>query len=131
MRREGMITKEVVLLNKTVNAAATVTSEAIRSGYGENFSILVLIPSGATKSLNIYYDVTNSVQNDYSLVCAGGDSGSEWICPDTNGTIKSGASATFADGFSPAVSKWLRFRVTGSATNGVDTVVSIILLQWS
>jgi hypothetical protein len=131
MRREGLVCKEVVLLNQTVNATATVTSSAIKAGYGENFSILVLIPSGATKSVNVYYDVTNSVQGDAALVCTGVDSGSQWICPDTNGTIKSGASTTFADGFSPAVSKWLRFRVTGTATNGADTVVSIVLLYWS
>jgi hypothetical protein len=131
MRREAIVSKEVVLLNQTVNATATVTSDPIRMGYGENFSILVLIHSGAMKSVNVYYDITDSVQNDPSLVCTGVDSASQWVCPDTNGTIKSGAAITFADGFSPAVSKWGRFRVTGTGTNGADTVVSIVLLYWS
>jgi hypothetical protein len=130
MRREGMVTKEVVLSLETVNGAATVTSEAIRAGYGENFSLIVKL-SGTTPIVTVYYDITNSDSAAPGDVCANFDSGSEWVCPDTNGTIKSAATATFADGFSPAVSKWLRFRVTGVGANGADTKVTVILQYWS
>jgi hypothetical protein len=128
-RDERLVSKEVVISAETVNATATVTSSVMRASYAEHFSFLLKISVGAAPKVNLEYQVINSDLNNVDDIGSGKDSFSEWVTPTTNGTIASNLTATAADGFAPAVTKWIRFRVVGQAGNSADTLVTLTILS--
>lgn len=122
------VTKTVVVDNETINGETTVNSNAVNGMYADAYSYIVKI-SGASPDISVAYQITDSDVGDISKIGHGEDSSYVWITPQTNGVIVVNASSSKGDGFTPAVSKYYRFVITGNAGNGADTKVSIILLE--
>jgi len=126
-RDEKMVCKVVAINAQTVNATASVSSAAMRISYGSEFSYILKL-SGTTPSVNLTYKVTDSDVNNADDVCTNHDHTSAWISPANNGTLATNVSSTTADSFSPVVTKWVQFTVTGTSGNGTDTKATLVLM---
>ena len=125
--KKQMISHDVALKAETINAAATVSSSPIQVGYAENFSYIAII-SGTTPDLKLEVQITDSQQGDATNIGSIHDGQAQWYTPSTGGILVANLTASRANGFTPAVSKWIRMRVTGNGGNGADTKITLIVM---
>ena len=93
----------------------------------EQFGLKCLIESG-TGDVSVSYEVIESNKTLSVDVTAEVTAGKlSWIAPVDRPDLLANATnaAPKANGFSPMVTKWLRFKVTGNAGNGADCYVSL------
>lgn len=128
-----IVTWKKVIDAKTAATTVAVNSDPIDASKLRAISFHASIISGTTPSVGMVYQIINSGQEDASLIAGAVDGGGleankSWITPNTNGTLIAAGGLTtgsVADGFAPVASEWIRLRVTGSGTNGADTVVTV------
>ena len=79
--------------------------------------------------MKLEYQIIASSEGDGGNVGDGLDAKLNWYTPTTNGILVAEVSASQADGFNPAVSHWLRIKLTGTATNhATDTYATVYIM---
>ena len=122
------ITIKKVIDNVNVRATGSSNSDPILIAYAEHFSYVIEV-SGTTPRIKLDYQIIASPEGDPDNVSSIHDGEVTWYTPVTNGNLVAEVSASQADGFSPAVSRWLRIQVTGTATNHAnDTYVTVYIM---
>jgi len=126
--RYNVITTKKVFDNENLAATAVIYTDPIKVPYGNNFSFIIEV-SGTAPHAKLEYQICASTQDDINLVSTSSDGDKIWYTPKSNGEIKSDVSASYADGFDPITTKWLRFAITGLGTNhATDTYVTMYIL---
>jgi hypothetical protein len=88
---------------------------------------MVEVHSGSAPEVDLTYEVVND-NADYSGAIS---TSSIYVQPVNNGAIASAVTADYAIEFQPIPTKFLRIKVTGTASNGADTVVSVYLCGYA
>lgn len=117
------ISRQVVALDLAVASQATVYSAPINIGRGVNLSYDIEL-AGTTKDIKLFHQVIKSQTNDVNKIGTPASPGT-WRTPATNGTIKDSITADESDSLSVVASKWIRFGVTGLATNTADVTATL------
>jgi len=129
---------QLVIDSQTVNATASITSAALVVGSYSDFSYVLTIESGSAPDVQLEVQVIDSNTSSYSLLASTSDVSVDssyygtWTDLNTSGVLDaSHTSGKIADGFSLPVTRIFRFKITGIASNGADTVVSLTLGRYA
>ena len=126
MKRQ-MITKDIALEAEAIAVAGIAYSNPIQVGYAESFSYIAIV-SGTTPDLKLEYQITDSQEGDADNIGTTHDGGAGWYTPVTGGVLVTNLTSSRANGFTPAVSKWIRMKVTGNGGTGVDAKITLIVM---
>lgn len=124
------VTKWLVVIDSAiVPNVQFATSTVIDISEYSAFSYKLEIHSGSAPDVKITYEVIESTQNFAVLVASEttGEQIKNWVSPITGGTIDSSITSNQCDGFSPIVTRWIKWKVTGVASNGTNTYVSLYI----
>ena len=122
------ITVKKIIDNENVQATDSAYSDPILVAYAEHFSYVIEV-TGTTPRIKLDYQIIASPEGDADNVSTIHDGEVSWYTPVTNGNLVAEVSASQADGFSPAVTRWLRIAVTGTAANhATDTYVTVYIM---
>lgn len=122
-------TKWIVVVDSAiVHSVNHATSTVMGIGDYENFGYKLVVHTDDSTDVKLEYQIIESNQGDSAYVDSGLYHGYPiaWITP-VNGVLDASVTASQADGFSPMVTKWIRFLVTGSSGNGTDTQISLYM----
>lgn len=134
---------QIVIDSQTVNGTATVYSNPLVVGSYSDFSYVIMGSSGATVDVKLEiqilptnssdFDVINTT-NDFTVGASTDVYQGTWTDLNTGGVLYASYTSSFtpvADGFSLPVTRMFRFKLTGNASNGIDSQISVILGRYS
>lgn len=117
---------------KVINKVACANQDSIYSAPVdveklEQFGVKCVIEEG-TGDVDVSYEIIESNKSHPDDVLAEVAAGKlAWTAPVNQATILQNVTSSKADGFSPMVTRWVRFKATGNAGNGADCKLSLKL----
>lgn len=119
------MSRDIAIVNvwdsaETINSTATITSDGFSQHKSLGTCALLVILAGTTPSVDINFQVARTPTDTfYSPVDTDGNS---------LATIGSSITTTTWIQFSPGLAPSIRFRITGTGSNGVDTTARAYLV---